>query len=277
MAGPGRRDYHAGRSVLVRANEVLPVVNNGMQQPGGDPIGLAVLGGILVIGTCAGAFYLVRGTGWATRYVSRTSWDAGDGVFEFIESGWMLFGRHRTRLPLGALRSLEMTVGSETSRGGLPVRLAIAFSRDGARGEVVQSLPVESIERRAEAMDLLFRIARITGHSRYQILRSDPRELRIVLLRDVDEDNDEDEIDEFTFDDDDVDDEDSYVESDNTDSETADPGDRGLDQDAKDLQSAPYSGPAGASRSPNSCGAAPARRGELRGRQFAARLYRAGH
>jgi hypothetical protein len=42
-------------------NEVLPVINKGMQQPGGDPIGLAVLGGILVVGVTVGAFYLVRG------------------------------------------------------------------------------------------------------------------------------------------------------------------------------------------------------------------------
>jgi hypothetical protein len=200
-------------------NEVLPVVNKGMQQPGGDPIGLAVLGGILVVGACVGAFYLVRGAGSATRYVSRTSWDANDAVFEVVESGWMLFARRRKRVPLGTIRSLEMKVGSETSRGGLPVRLVIAFSRDGEPEVVVQSLPIQSVDRRTEAMDLLFRIARITGHSRYQVMRSDPRELRIALLRDVDDedhtiddetiegdfDDDEDDLDEEELEDDDSD------------------------------------------------------------------------
>lgn len=200
-------------AVWFARNEVWPVVNKGMQQPGGDPIGLAVLGGILVVGVCVGAFYLVRGAGSATRYVSRTSWDANDAVFEVVESGWMLFSRRRKRVPLGAIRSLEMKVGSETSRGGLPVRLVSAFLQDGQREEVVQSLPIQSVDRRTEAMDLLFRIARITGHSRYQVMRSDPRELRIALLRDVDDEDhtidDEPIEDDFDDDEDDLDDDDS--------------------------------------------------------------------
>lgn len=190
-------------------DQVLPVVNQGMQQPGGDPIGLAVLGGILVIGACVGAFYLVRGAGSATRYVSRASWDANDAVFEIVESGWMLFARRRKRVPLNLIRSLEMKVGSETSRGGLPVRLTTKFSHRGELDEAVLSLPIQSVNRRTEAMDLLFRIARIAGRARYQVMRSDPRELRIALLGDedvhpfdepiedeFDDDEDEDDLDE---------------------------------------------------------------------------------
>jgi hypothetical protein len=76
----------------------------------------------------------------------------------------MLFARRRKRVPK-SVRSMEMKVGSETSRGGLPVRLAISFSHRGELDEAVLSLPIQSVDRRTEAMDLLFRIA---GHSRYR-------------------------------------------------------------------------------------------------------------
>ena len=195
-------------------NELLPIVNKGLQQPGGDPIGLMVLGSILVVGACVGAFYLVRGAGAATWYVSRTCWDVNDATFEAVESGRMLFGRRRNRVAFGTISSVEMIVGSETSRGALPLRLTVSHITGGQRGEIVQSRPILSIDRRTEAMDFLLRIARITGHPRYQVLRSDPRELRIALLRAEGERPPQDELGADFEDEDEFDDEDGLKEED---------------------------------------------------------------
>jgi hypothetical protein len=175
-------------------NEWLPVVNREAQKAGGDPLGMAVLGAFLVIGGCVMPFFVVRAASAFTRYVSRIGWDSNDAIFEVVEGGWMLFGRRRRRVPLGSICSLDMTVGSETARGGLPIRLNVASMQDTRRDDVAVTLRVAALDRRCEAMDLLFRIARITGHPRCMILRSDPRELRMALLRAIDSGQEGDEL-----------------------------------------------------------------------------------
>ncbi len=195
--------------------ELIPVLNREAQQAGGDVIGMAVLGCILILGACVMSFFVVRACASRTRYISRVAWDAGDGVFEAVERGWMLFGSRRTQTPIASITSLDMTVGSETSRGGLPVRVSVSYRRgDEPQGAVIKP-GVDQVDRRSEAMDLLFRIARITGHRRYMVLRSDPRELRLTLLRDH-----ESRLDDDDLADDDLDDE--LEDEDELDGETED-------------------------------------------------------
>lgn len=193
--------------------EALPAIQK-QGQPGGDPIGETIITSLLVVGAFAIGFYVLREGGKAGQYVERLTFDAGESAIQIVQRGRMIIGRRRTLVPLHAIRSLTMTIGSDTARGGPPIAFSISYELRGELHDLNVSLPVVGVTRRTEAMELLFRIARITDHPKYLVLRSDPRELRLSLLpkpgsrtapedddwedEEVDEDEDSDESNDET-------------------------------------------------------------------------------
>jgi hypothetical protein len=183
-------------------SQVLPVVRKEAGNPGGDAIFMAVLGGLISLGACIGALYIVRGAGKFANYTSQMTWDAHEGTFEAVQSGWMLFGRRRLRGPLLGLTSLDMTVGAELPGAQLPITFSCLVPGKEIE-KIVLPLPIDHVESRGDALELFCDLARITGQSRYIVFRNDARTLRVSLPeRDqlgaenlaADWDDDEDEL-----------------------------------------------------------------------------------
>lgn len=113
----------------------------------------------------------------------RVRWDRRAGELG-LEVPWLLWLRRELIVPLPALRSVKLEAGPEEQ--GRPLRLALHLSweDDGGRtrrGPV--ALEVPALDRRDEALDLLFRVARVIGWAGWLPLRNEPRLLEAELVR----------------------------------------------------------------------------------------------
>lgn len=167
--------------------QVLPVVQRVGAQPGGDDIGLVILGSLLCLGGLVVAYYLARETGRHTAYVSRATFDATEQTWQFVQSGWLLLTRKGRRGKLSAISMLDMTVGAELPRGALPVALACTCVGQEIE-EFKLSGSIAGVETRAAALDLFCDLARIADFARYVVQRNDPRSLRVNVIHRIDQD-----------------------------------------------------------------------------------------
>ncbi len=147
------------------------------------------ISGVLVFGLIGFFWYgaialFLFFAGQIGAYWSRLEWDTARG-WTAKHVGICLWGWKNYSVQPGRLRAIKFEIGAEGG-GPLAINLHLRFD-DDAKGRSVQiPLCVKDLNRRPEAMDLLFRIARIGGWQGYRVLRSDPRNLDIELLRKAD-------------------------------------------------------------------------------------------
>lgn len=116
-------------------------------------------------------------------YWSHLAWDADRARFEARLAGRWLFGSRVVSIPFSRIDALGFEIGSEE---GWPLQILMRLDY---RGEAAPqesrriSIPfrVAALDRRAEGMDLLCRVARIMGRRAYAVRRADHRCLRLDL------------------------------------------------------------------------------------------------
>lgn len=110
-------------------------------------------------------------------------WDLQRGDFQAIYRGHFLGGGRTLIVPLTSIRGITATLPA-AKQGRLPIELQ--FHPQGAaqrgNGERLQ-LDVEHLDQRPEALDLLFRIARVIGLQSYVVQESTLRTMKLKLLR----------------------------------------------------------------------------------------------
>ncbi len=126
---------------------------------------------------------LFAGFGSAMGDWSRLAFDAPAGLLEARWAGFFLWGRSTTRIPFDRIVALSIAAGAE-GEGVLDLTIEIGY-RDGREKtrELSAPLRVRALDRRPEAMDLFFRVARILGWKAWRVRRSDPRRLDLEGAR----------------------------------------------------------------------------------------------
>jgi len=167
----------------------------------------------LVLTAMASALYagtVIRGSyhgAMACGYWSELDWNAASGRFSGKFVGVPLIGNRRLDVPLAQINGLQFEVGPEDTKEML-IELRVDF-REG-RPEVRVPLIVQNLDVRVEALDLLFRLARIVGIGEFVVWENTPRMFTVAALQpdhidwmDDDEDfedeedlEDEEELDE---------------------------------------------------------------------------------
>jgi hypothetical protein len=127
------------------------------------------------------AFIRVGGAisdGW-----QRLTWDGRAGELVAIERGGLLGRCTQTIVPLREITRLDLHA---TPAGrNLSLLLTVHCSRGKSnRQSLEMKLVVEHVDRREEALDLLFRIGRMCDLGWYAVPSSDLRNLRVRLVRD---------------------------------------------------------------------------------------------
>lgn len=211
-------------------------VQKAMVQGGANLIDLVPLGLIAVVGSGVAwtGFGFVLQVGKSLGYFTSLTWDSRQAEFRGVFRGTPLLGWRTIVVPLANIQSVRFSIGPE-GQGPLRIDLRIELTTDGPA--VAASLQVEHVDQRAEAMDLLFRMARIVGLRSYHIERNSPRRLDVAIVQepkprdlsdhdyddnlddaDLDRPVSDDELDNIGADEDDGDDEfddDEFDEDDN--------------------------------------------------------------
>jgi hypothetical protein len=142
-----------------------------------------LIAALLIMGVPAvligGAFLrlvLTASDGW-----HRLTWDGRAGELVARRRGGVLGWSQATTIPLPEIRRIDL----HAAPGGRNLNLKFTFHS----GKQLQRQPLEAtvhvrhVDRREEALDLLFRIGRICGVGYYAIESSDLRNLKARLLR----------------------------------------------------------------------------------------------
>lgn len=162
----------------------------GPKLPPGWPFRFEWLWRVAAVGllVTAALVVIVRQFFWITShamgYCKHLSWDARESAFRASFSGWCWFGRQQIRLPLQNITSIDMQIGAETATA-LPLRITVAYlapDEESFDSTMADAIEVEGIDKRAEALDLLFRIGRATGMAQY-VVRNVVRDLQVRLVR----------------------------------------------------------------------------------------------
>lgn len=91
-----------------------------------------------------------------------------------------LLGWRTIVVPLANVQSVRCSIGSQ-GQGPLRINLRIELTTDDP--VLAASLHAEHVDQRAEAMDLLFRMARIVGLRSYHVQRNSPRRLDVAVVQ----------------------------------------------------------------------------------------------
>jgi len=192
---------------------LLPIVMQELNRNPGDAIGFGVLGVAVVVGAGAICLSIINSGGRATSYVRRITCDASEGNLTLVDAGWILPGRRTRTIPLDSIQTLAAIMGAETARGGLPVQFIIRHGKTTDIETIEIPLPLVGVQRRGEALEVLFRMAKIAGLPVYRALRDDPRQLHVVIMRSAASNDDDDFDEDDEEDDEDLDDEDQDDEA----------------------------------------------------------------
>jgi len=111
----------------------------------------------------------------------RLTWDGRAGELVALRRGGLLGGNQQTTIPLAEVRRIDL----HASPGGrnLALALTIHSGKQLQRAPLEATVHVRHVDRREEAMDLLFRIGRMCGLGYYAVEGSDLRKLKVRLLR----------------------------------------------------------------------------------------------
>lgn len=111
----------------------------------------------------------------------RLTWDSRAGELVASRRGGLFGGSEQTTIPLDEIRRIDL----HAAPGGKNLALTLTFHS----GKQLQRAPLEAtvhvrhVDRREEAMDLLFRVGRMCGLGYYAVEDSDLRKLKLRLLR----------------------------------------------------------------------------------------------
>jgi hypothetical protein len=138
---------------------------------------LAVMGlpALLIAGLVLGAI-LALSHGWR-----RLTWDGRAGEFVALaRGGWFGFSE-TTSIPLDEIQRIDL----HASPGGKSLALALTIhsGKQRERAPLEATVRVRHVDRRDEAMDLVFRMGRMCGLLYYLPVRSDLRNLHLQLVR----------------------------------------------------------------------------------------------
>jgi len=111
----------------------------------------------------------------------RMTWDARSGELTAVFYGGLLGLRRSENLPLAEIQRIDLHAAPGGNR--LALKLTVHSARQLARKPLVAELRVQHVDRREEAMDLLFRIARQCGIEHYAVEGSDVRNLQLRAAR----------------------------------------------------------------------------------------------
>lgn len=124
----------------------------------------------------------IRMIGSQLGYWRSFDWDAECSTFRALFSGSFLGGRRRLEVPFSAFRGFSATLPAER-RGRLPIEIqfhqktgTVTISSEPIR------LEIDHLDQRSEALDLLFRMARVIGLKSYVVEESTLRTLKIKLV-----------------------------------------------------------------------------------------------
>ncbi len=111
----------------------------------------------------------------------RLIWDGRAGEFVALRRGGWFGGSQTTAIPLDEIRRIDL----RASPGGknLALTLTIHSGKQLQRAPLEATVRVRHVDRREEAMDLVFRIGRMCGLLYYMPPRSDLRNFQMQLLR----------------------------------------------------------------------------------------------
>jgi hypothetical protein len=142
-----------------------------------------LIAALLILGVPAlligGAFLrlvMAMSDGWR-----RLTWDSRAGELIAVRRGGLFgFSRQQT-IPLAEINRIDL----HASPGGrnLALKLIVRFAKDLNRKHVEFEVNVQHVDRREEAMDLLFRIARMCRLAYYAVEDSGPRYLKLRVVR----------------------------------------------------------------------------------------------
>ncbi|MFO0870882.1 MAG: hypothetical protein U0935_18295 [Pirellulales bacterium] len=168
------------------------------------PLGLILSFGAVMVGSTIKQLFVAchdRGI-W-----TELDWDQSAGLLRARYSGVPPFDGRTWAIPLGDIDSLQATLGPE-GEGRLQIRLRVE-TQHADRG-LEAHLEVADVDQRAEALDLLFRMARIAGLPFWMVTRHAPQELAVNVYHsadaaadDVECDDDEDDLEEDDLEEDD--------------------------------------------------------------------------
>ncbi len=112
-------------------------------------------------------------------YWKTISFDFANDRLTAINPGWWGFGKVKIDCPLSSLVMIDAAIGSEGS-GPLDLELTFGFF-DGESRSVQFSVP--DVDKRPEAMDLLFRIGRAASLTHFSIEKNDVEDLGVCLTQ----------------------------------------------------------------------------------------------
>lgn len=135
---------------------------------------------ICVPATLIGAFAL-RLVFMFSDGCTRLTWDARTGELQAIIRGGLWGKSRRVNIPLSEIHRIDL----HAAPGGqmLTLKMTIRSAKQSQREPLEAELRVRHVDRREEALDLIFRIARQCGIAYYAIETSDVRNLKVRVVR----------------------------------------------------------------------------------------------
>lgn len=124
----------------------------------------------------------IRMIGSQLGYWRSFDWDAESSTFRAHFSGSFLGGRRRLEVPFSAIRGFSAMLPAER-HGRLPIE--IQFHQRTGTGSINSEplrLEIDHLDQRSEALDFLFRIARVIGLKSYVVQEKTLRTLKIKLV-----------------------------------------------------------------------------------------------
>lgn len=182
-----------GLFVGIPASEVLASLLRGSRP---EPLEL-VLTLVPPLGGAVLASFVVWGLRGAGRYVQSLRVDRYAGELTIVERSPLGGARTRlvrleqvqrivvgTALVKPSIADTESGVGGVSRQPRLGLRLLLEWRDAGGRAlRQAHRFPLDAVDTREEVADVAYRLARAAGLLQSRVLRSDPRELEIELLR----------------------------------------------------------------------------------------------
>jgi hypothetical protein len=119
---------------------------------------------------------------WSDPTLLRMRWDKGQGVLE-LDLPLFVWLRRTVVVPLDELRRVTLQTGAEREEREPRMQLILNLAWSGSGSPVALPFEVVALDRRAEALDLLLRMARIAGWPGYLVKSATPREAVIDLVQ----------------------------------------------------------------------------------------------
>lgn len=173
------------------------IITQGLEGPSEAHLALVMV----VFGSVFYAAFIIRGAyagAMARGYWSELDWNVASGKFSATFVGVPLLGRRRVDIPLSQISGLHFDVGPEDARE-MMIEMRVEFRED--RPELRAPLIVQQLDVRVEALDLLFRLARIVGIGEFVVWQNNPVTFSVAALQpdhidwidDLDDEYEEDE------------------------------------------------------------------------------------